>query len=905
MGGAVLINKATGQPEWVSSAKIASTLDSGSHYSKTGTVNVTAPEGGKFSVRAQDLADKEQHAGVAPISNATQYAEDYQERKRASYDNGFDKFLAFTEGFASSATFGAADVLMDDDATRMRADVNSGWRGIGEVTGIVGPALATGGATLGAQGVKAAVAAGRGGLLKSAVKSALKNTPAGWGMKLSNTAGKAIGGKLAAGTVRQKIVTAAVEGAVESAMWSTGTELSQAVIHDKEMSAEAVLSGMVEGAVFGGAVGGAFAAAGSGIKALKGKFDTHQMKKANPLFDLDSEVSKQFRGAILGSADDAVKYGKYFDEKLAAFDALELRGVKGDYGIRREAYKAYDSAKQKYKKFLGFDPALPIPPEKADKALRNFLQKSSKKDMLKFVKVLDDLHVRTSELDDLMKPPASLKAEVDLQRKPVLDKTEIDRGVPTGMMDEFSEEAVDAAKGPSTNPGFVKARPKDPDTIIEGSPAGQTKVNHSAEGAAMEHAKREASANMREQAAQISNDLLAKQEALAGQKLPGYTAKRYDERIVEAAKMLKGEDGARFGALDTLAVAEALGVDMEKVPVVGPIADSVLKLWLFYRLGGVMAGAAVAGRRGQGKSGAIRHAIYNGFARKGAEFGRQKGGAFGAGFAYQAAYSGSKAAFEGVSAVGNRTGEMVNRVKSVVDRVLTPGIKKATKRSIAPYMLSNATYAVPVDSDPKDDYGRIEAQLSRSATDDLAMQKFLNEQFEDFRILDPGLADQMIQVKQEQLKYLYKKLPQKPVTIPMGVKWSPPPSSMVAFKETAAVFQDPDYVLQRIEDGTMTAQNRDDLEALWPTIYNQLTDTIMDTVGDLDMLDSKARKMVAMLTRQALTPGTDPWLVSFSQENYMKKRKMDESQGAALAGANSVKAGTATPGQQYGMGPKR
>lgn len=945
MSGAVLINKGTGQPEWVAANKINDAIGSGNYFSKSGKVNVTASEGaggGSYSTDVTNLAGQQSEYGLKTASVAGEAADTYDAGVRESYDNTLDKFLAFAEGGASSLTFGAADVFMDDEATRMRADVNSGWRSFGEVAGIIAPALVTGGASL---AVKGAVAGGKAvgkSLLKETVKTALRSTPAGLGSRLAVKAGAKAAGRFAEGSATKKFVAAAVESAVEGAMWSTGQTLSEAIIEDKDLAAESVLAAVGQGAIFGGAVGGGFSALGSGIKALKGRTTKRSMQNAHPLFDLDSDVSKGFRMQLVGSADDAIKYGANFERKMDALKVLESRGAADAYQIapRQAAFDAYKGAKKEYKKFLRLADDMPHTPEEMEGAFKKLMQEANKKQIVQFAQVLDNLHAKTSELDDLLKPRvADQYMPGGLQKKTNL----AEEAIPLSTEEKWAQEAAAAQ---ANKPDYDKMSTLVND-FVRGVDSG--KIANKTVGPKIIKAAQEAgieiSADMSPKAFsdafkkhatptkptvdsmfgggfapsgplvpartndanRLSNDILNSAHGKMQEALPGFTGKRYADEVAALGRSLKETSGARFNALDALSVADALGMDVNALPVLGPVADSALKLWVFYRMGGVLGGQAVKSIRGKGTSGSrlAKNMLYQGVARKAAEMGRQKGGAFGAGAAYSAAYAGVKASVEGVSKIGSATGKATGRIKGAIDKVLTPGLKKDLKRATPAlaYQLSNAAYSAPVDTDPKDDYGRIEAQLERSANSEKAMVNYLNIQFEDFRLLDAPLADALVKSKMSQIMYLYKKLPKRPITALPG-PWSPPPSDMVVFKETALIHEHPDEAINRFEDGTLTRQNAEDFAKLWPSMHKQLLDGVLEHIDSFAKLGEKHKKMISFITGQPLTPTADPKMISYTQEDFMAKRKEEDAKSASVGGANSIKAGISpTPAQQF-AGPQ-
>ena len=1074
MGGTVLINSSTGKPEWVDSAHVKEAVERGSHYSKTGRVNVTSDYTG--SNYNTTVAGSATQRGITPESQGEEIKRDYTAAENAKYDNGYDKFLAATEGFASSLTFGASDILTDDYASRKRAEVNSGWRTFGEVVGIVAPAIATGGASIeakaGVEGLKTAEKS----LLSKAVGGVLKNTPAGLASRAGIKAGEKVGARLVEGSVKQRIAAAAVESAVEGAMWNTGQTLSDAIIEDKELSAEALLGSAAEGAGFGGAVGGGFAAAGAAIKAFKGRKPV-----AHALFDLESEVSTAFRQKMVGSAAEAVDYAAQFQQKLDALDILARRGPKGNEAFKQwdaanEAFSGYKKANAGYRKMLGLKAGHTA--EEAEKALKDLMKRGSKNDIIAFAKKLDDLHSATAAVDDLLgggnkflddglRKPEDLVGGYELPPRVADDKNvppwnrktisspeeqkvwemgpatskkteqgiggearapksrDPEAGIKTGVYSEADHAAIMREKfGPKEPevrfadfpadaiPGHTEGRIAgmsaeelaaplsvrdsqiietvlkqldDPDSVLsEGFAIGFDRVGAKQEGktlndyaaaiSAASHkdqekvlkalAKTEPDlaaklnaivdnnfqtkvgnakgkfpdpvpnyqggraggmnrnvstpgmgqygdmpplpfiADYQNRANAISNEIMDNAARRAAEPMSGFSARKYSDEVADLAGSLKDEYGAKFNAMDTLYVADALGMDVNKVPVLGPVADSFLKLWVFYRMGGMIGKSKVV--KSAGKSRLVKDILEHVIARKAGGFGGKQGGVIGAVAGYQAGRAGARAALDGVGNIGAHTESLTGRIRGAVDKVLTPGVKKLIKKTSVPayFKLSSATYSVPLDTDPKDDYGRIAAQLERSANDQGSLEAYLNTKYEDARILDAGLADAIITAQKAQYQYLYGILPKPPISWPQGMKWAPPASEMIEFKNAAAILANPRMVLDRLEDGTLTKSELDHTAKLWPAIHNKIVEATMDKIQDFEKLSVPQKKMVSLITGQTLVPSVDPWLISYTQEQYAKAKNEEESHNATMAGANSVKAGTATPGQQYGLGPK-
>lgn len=1072
MGGAVLINKTTGKPEWVNAAQIQEALSSGKYFSKTGEANVQGSEGGEYRVRVDALEKNVKH-GMEQISNTEILRRNQEEEKRAQYDTAWNKAVAFSEGLASSLTLGAADILMDDEATRMRSSVNSGWRSFGEVTGIVAPAIATGGLTFAGRGATSVLAKG------------LALTPSGLAAKVATAAGKSVGKKFAAGSVRSATAAMAIEGIVESTMFTAGSALSQAIVEDKDLTAEALLS-VAEGAALGGAIGGVLGGVGRGIKNFKEARAAKNFKAANPMFDLASEQSVAFRKQVLNSVDEAVNLRSGWREKLEALEVLELHGAKlGKWDGAKDLLKQHDKVrdellraaglKGKYKNIHGrmeWDVL-------TDEQLTRFFKQAKPKDIINFVKKLDDFHNSTSQLDDLFAkradindymgrpqykedyindprwkpegapapkaanaaqdtkktgsikgpknakqasdpyldmeivpgqtiPPEDLMGKFDLgdidspgvasparkrdtlsdvgaysknPRRPALPPKEVVPNLikaveeleavnPSAVDDamrkieqKFGAEVAQAVDGRAptirimgkdkpasgkTLPGSeaplnaaihldeVKSKTIPPigkaDTL-PGSEAAANAAANKAERSAMDDFDAELNkwdkaktgqweqvgdaniTNVQQRfkrmswgnaddinaANRIKNDIVWNALEKLERGGPRYkSAKAYAEEIDEIGKMLKEHGVDKVSALDALAVADLLGVDVDKVPVLGPVASSVLNMWMFYRLGSAMApGAKVAVQKGRG--GIAKFIASNAAARKAAEYGRQKMGALGAGAGYAAGMKGFQAAWDAVGNMGAATGRFTTRAKEVIGKVLNPTVKGVIKKRV-PVMLSlsNVSFGPGLDNDPKDDYGRIEAELLR-AQDQQVMQNFLNQELQDVRLIDPGTADAMITARMAQAKYLYQNLPKPPPNWPPGLSWQPKQSDWIPFKELVALYKGgPEHFLQKLEAHAIDSKDVENFRALYPRSAQEVTDEAVNAYSQLDpnKVTKQQRRTMDILVGM---PG-DADLVAATQEGYTKKKNEKQSAQASKIGKNIGAAGVPLPGQQFALG---
>lgn len=175
------------------------------------------------------------------------------------------------EALLRGASVGLSDVAIDalgGDAKRMRArqealgDIATGL----EVGGAVAASVLTGGGGAAAQG------AARGTAMGTARALAARGAAQGWRAaaaptRLATRAGDAVAGAIAGSeaTFGRQIVSRFAGGGVEGAIGGLGGVVSESVLTEKDLTAEALLGGLVAGAVFGGGLDGAATATVGGL----------------------------------------------------------------------------------------------------------------------------------------------------------------------------------------------------------------------------------------------------------------------------------------------------------------------------------------------------------------------------------------------------------------------------------------------------------------------------------------------------------------------------------------------------------------------------------------------------------------------------------------------------------------
>ena len=229
-------------------------------------------------------------------------------------------------GFASGLTLGlgpaAATHMGLLDRGHLEAAQQSGAFGVGDVAGMLAPALLTG---------------GESALGKGVIGKALRmGTPAGLMGEAGSAASRLVGGFLPEVGIMGKALTPtlrmAAQGATEGALINMAHSASDDIIQNKPLAAQSLLASGAEGALFGGLtggiLGGATSLAGSGLSAL------------------GSRATGALAGTGERAATTALTHAGADAADLAAYRASEggLNGAVGDlFSVMQHGGESYAS----------------------------------------------------------------------------------------------------------------------------------------------------------------------------------------------------------------------------------------------------------------------------------------------------------------------------------------------------------------------------------------------------------------------------------------------------------------------------------------------------------------------------------------------------------------------------------
>ena len=222
---------------------------------------------------------------------------------------GDSSVRTFLESAASSATFGLSDqayAALGDDfkkALRERRKRNELAAFGGEVTGIVGPALLSGGSSLIAKG---AGVAGKGIATAAKAGTTVEKLTASGMKSLIKETGK----KKFARDVLKKSVEKGAGSAVEGTFYGVGELIEENALGNAEFNADNLAAYAGKGALFGGLVGGSLGGIGQSVSIVVPKI------KGNKIVGMGVEKLDNFKQNMTNPTYNAMKLAGFADDKI-------------------------------------------------------------------------------------------------------------------------------------------------------------------------------------------------------------------------------------------------------------------------------------------------------------------------------------------------------------------------------------------------------------------------------------------------------------------------------------------------------------------------------------------------------------------------------------------------------------
>ena len=354
--GNILVNPETGEKKWFPQSLLKQAITSGEWQGQKGDQMLLLDQYG--APKTIDASDAGRAFHLRFNAEARDNVRHREKEARLEGKYGDSPGRAFAESALRGVTFGLSDPLLvglgaSAQGLRERKARTSGWiTGTGEIGGLVGSALLTGGGSLLARGAtagakKLVVPAGaraidpvaRKTLLQHAAGETAKRevaerglassiarwTPAGAAQVASTAIGRAAipAGAKVAGTeafwlgtatglkgTAGRMIPYSVQAASEGAMWGAGHAASMAALSEDPLTAEAFWSELGQGALWGGAFGAGFSVLADAGRYLKGVKDKGVTGRAALI---DDEIAAADEGAMaykdLWTKDEAARTG--------------------------------------------------------------------------------------------------------------------------------------------------------------------------------------------------------------------------------------------------------------------------------------------------------------------------------------------------------------------------------------------------------------------------------------------------------------------------------------------------------------------------------------------------------------------------------------------------------------------
>ena len=773
-----------GQSIEVSADEVQAFLDRGWSVAAGQTVPVRDEFGEKANLAGGDVSAAMRQQDLSPQSYAEIMADIEERENESKYGDGFvNNIRAFGEAAARGLTFGGSDAILDllgadMEDIRMRRLYNPNLAFGGEIGGAVLPSLLTFGAGAPASAARFGGIAVRGGK----AGKALMATPAGLATVAGERAARVVG--LGGGIARTAAARAA-QGGVEGTIFGAGQGLSDALMADKPLSAEALASSIASNALFGGAFG---TAVGGGVSLASG-------------------LGRKARAALgRPKKTDLTAWAKHLDTKSDEFADVH-RSIAADLKHTDEVAEGVSG------KLSDEIDRLNIESEVApETALMRQLQATA-----------DQVGIAAPRNADHSERIAQL---IDVEKELTEASERFSKVAPNGLTKDFLSDLV--------------------------------KQN---DGKALQ---------------EVLDAMAAKHDATV-RALDALNPGTGDEFVkgLDAITADGGDSVARIKGLDAVAAADALGLDVEQLPVVGPAADKALKLWLLYRVGDIASGGKVSGRIGTlGEKAAGKASKAKGGYRKGTLANTMRDNARRStviNVARRAAPTGHTGFVQGTAAgmIGSGAGlvfdkllpraaskgdETAGRLASAAGR----GIKRLQKAadalvrgvggvaSQAPKWGTIASLRrlkyMDTDDPPKrqgvdPSYAARAHELRQAAANPgLARQK-IRESLNGIRATDPLLAQQLEVLRYRQMMFLKDRLPTGPAMGMYGRRmdnYRPSEGAIARFARYAAAVEDPIGVLEQAAAGRLTPEAAEALREVYPEIWQRARVRIMDNLTELE-----------------------------------------------------------------------
>lgn len=796
-----------------------------------GRINLVRPDGSVASVdeasapalRRIGYRDEQHEEGVERAAEA---------QTEAYYDTPGQKAIAFTEGAAEGVTLGIAELLLDDESSREREKYLPGWKTGGEIFGAVAPVLVSGGSSAGA--------------------SAARLTPTA----LASRAGERVASRVAKGAVGKAAVSAGVEGGISAA----GLTAAKVLTDQSPDSIESFVSDVGLGTLFGV---GAGAALGGGIGAIGQVGRSAQRRIADRAARAESvpawktAEADSLRSNLDLHIDDAAKS---IEREISTLTAeIEPHVVKID---AEEALH------------YGQIPAYPDLIQQAldEKAMRKAAGASAEE-----LAAIDRRIVRLgNEMDAGGGPRAGGRPKPEPQGPGPEAKTGAGKNLARGT----PEQATGAGKGPK------QPAPRSP---TQGTRPLQAVEELEIKGVADDLRKADPSARevdyegytaASQQAAKMETEMEALSWRLKGleevrQSLkPQALAKLSPSDLVETLEKAKttlrstpayaGVRQAYEGFLDEMGVnaqlagltpadlAEAAGVPPKLWSTLEQDDLPALAVWAHLRAPRNAAGKAIpipgvspGGGGEKGKAGALTRLTGKALRYLG---GRAAKAATGGGFgAYMLGWQAVDAAWSG------KLGGLMRGAKAATAARVDKSLAKLAgmEKGARPAGKAAGPVASLLAGGGREGYTPKEYEEATREVHAMAGaqgREALYAATMNLRLVDPELADKVVEQAMSRMRYLAGVLPKPP---PQGLfpnpRWAPSPVDQAKTQGVVQVVLDPPSAVEAMAAGRLTPQMAQAFRETAPALFEKVAQSLMDFASQNPDASPFVKRQVSMM----------------------------------------------------------
>ena len=243
-----------------------------------------------------------------PKSPFTKADEEWMDREEhLEWKYGDSPWRAGAEAALSSLTFGLSDKAAADlgfkEELRERRERNEAAALIGEVGGIIGPAIFTGGSSLLSKGIGIA---GKGLATASKAGQVVEKLTAKGLTKLMTETGK----QKFARDVLKKSIAKGAGSAVEGTFYGVGELIEENALGNAEFNAENLMAYGGKGALWGGLIGGGLGGLGKSVSIVVPKI------KGNKIVGSTIKKINNFSSNMTNPAYNSFKLGGFSDEVI-------------------------------------------------------------------------------------------------------------------------------------------------------------------------------------------------------------------------------------------------------------------------------------------------------------------------------------------------------------------------------------------------------------------------------------------------------------------------------------------------------------------------------------------------------------------------------------------------------------